>query len=229
MPPVCKLCSASDVGRACAAQCHPARVAAGMRAGALRPSGSVWLATPGRDERDYPDADSCPRRMSRTHARTGGRRANGAARLPLCRSASRFKLAWQSSAFLEADGRSAYHRTQTVAAACNPLGDTPIVSHGRKEGTVAVPTHASDVGWFPQSPPPFPPVALDRAFCRARRRRDPCNPMSLVWRCCELARHSQVCIRDSSTQAWARVCGTSPVVRQSWQAQKRTIPRSLQC
>jgi hypothetical protein len=150
MPPVCKICSASDVGRACAAQCHPARVAAGMRAGALRPSGSVWLATPGRDERDYPDADSCPRRMSRTHARTGGRRANGAARLPLCRSASRFKLAWQSSAFLEADGRSAYHRTQTVAAACNPLGATTIVLHSRKEGTFVRPNaHASDAVRFP--------------------------------------------------------------------------------
>ena len=89
-------------------------------------------------------------------------------------------------------GRRVYDRTQTVAAACNPLGETPIVSHGRKEGTVAVPTHASDVGWFPQSPPPFPPVALDRAFCRARRRRDPCNPMSLVWRCCELARDTRM-------------------------------------
>ena len=46
-------------------------------------------------------------------------------------------------------GRRVYDRTQTVAAACSPLGDTPIVSHGRKEGTVAVPTHASDVVWFP--------------------------------------------------------------------------------
>ena len=46
-------------------------------------------------------------------------------------------------------GRRVYDRTQTVAAACNPLGDTPIVSHSRKEGTVAVPTHASGVGWFP--------------------------------------------------------------------------------
>ena len=84
--------------------------------------------------------------------------------------------------------RRVYDRTQTVAAACNPLGATPIVSHGRKEGTVAVPTHASDVGCFPQSPPPFPPVALYRAFCRARRRRDPCSPTSLARRCCVLAR-----------------------------------------
>ncbi len=149
MPPVCKLCSAPDVGRACAAQGHPARAAAGMRACAVRPSGSVWLATPRRDERDYPDADSCPRRMSRAHARTGGRRANGVARLPLAAlSASRFKLAGQAR-HLEADGRSAYHRTQTVAAAGSPLGDTTIVSHGRKESTVAVPTHASDVLRFP--------------------------------------------------------------------------------
>ena len=41
-----ELCCASDVRRACAAQCHPAHVAAGMRACAVRPSGSVWLATP---------------------------------------------------------------------------------------------------------------------------------------------------------------------------------------
>ena len=34
--------------------------------------------------------------------------------------------------------------------------------------------------------------------------------------------HSHVCIRDSSTRAWASVCGTAPVVRQSWQAQKGT-------
>ena len=127
--------------------CEPARCVHRAASGSRRP---------GVVERDYPDADSCPRRMSRTHARTGGRRANGAARLPLCRSASRFKLAWQSSAFWRrTGGRRVYDRTQTVAAACNPLGDTPIGSHGRKEGTVAVPTHASDVGWFPYSPPRF--------------------------------------------------------------------------
>ena len=70
--------------------CEPARCVHRAASGSRRP---------GVVERDYPDADSCPRRMSRTHARTGGRRANGAARLPLCRSASRFKLAWHSSAF----------------------------------------------------------------------------------------------------------------------------------
>ena len=44
---------------------------------------------------------------------------------------------------------------------------------------------------FPQSPPPSPPVALDRAFCRARCRRDPGSPTSLAWRCSELARDTR--------------------------------------
>ncbi len=78
------------------------------------------------------------------------------------------------------------------------------------------------------------PVSASRTLpcvCRARRRRDPCSPTSLAWRCCELARHSHACIRDSSARvrAWASVRGTSPVVRQRWQAQQGTIPRSLQC
>ena len=51
-------------------------------------------------------------------------------------------------------GRRVYDRTQTVAAACNPLGDTPIGSHGRKEGTVAVPTRMLQM-WV-GSPNPHP-------------------------------------------------------------------------
>ena len=150
---------------------------------------------------DYPDADSCPRRMSRTHARTGGRRANGAARLPLCRSASRFKLAWQSSAFLEADGRSAYHRTQTVAAACNPLGATTIVLHSRKEGTFVRPSQRAcfRCGSFPLIPTPVSASRTLPCVCRARRRRDPGSPTSLAWRCCE-PEHACVC-RERSAAA----------------------------
>ena len=145
--PVCKLCSASDVGRACAAQCHPARVAAGMRACAVRPSGSVWLATPGRGERDYPDADS--RRMSRTHALAGGVQMGRRGFLFAALRAASSLPGTRPHFWRRTGGRRVYDRTQTVAAACNPLGDTTIVSHGRKEGTVAVPTRASDVGWFP--------------------------------------------------------------------------------
>jgi hypothetical protein len=129
---------------------------------------------------------TCPRRMSRTHARTGGRRANGAARLPLCRSASRFKLAVQSSAFdWRTDGRSAYDRTQTVAAACNPLGATPIVSHSRKEGTFARPNACFRCGLVPLIPTPVSARRTLPCVCRARRRREPCSPTSLAWRCCE--------------------------------------------
>jgi hypothetical protein len=128
---------------------------------------------------------------ARTHWRAACKWGGAASSVPLCEPLQAclalVRIFWRRTG-----GRRVYDRTQTVAAACNPLGETPIVSHGRKEGTVAVPTHASDVGWFPQSPPPFPPVALDRAFCRARRRRDPCNPMSLVWRCCELARDTRM-------------------------------------
>ena len=78
--------------------CEPARCVHRAASGSRR-QGVVGV--------DYPDTDSCPRRMSRTHARTGGRRANGVARLPLAAlSASRFKLAGQAR-HLEADGRSA--------------------------------------------------------------------------------------------------------------------------
>ena len=145
--------------------CEPARCVHRAASGSRR-QGVVGV--------DYPDADSCPRRMSRTHARTGGRRANGAARLPLCRSASRFKLAWQSSAFLEADGRSAYHRTQTVAAACNPLGATTIVLHSRKEGTFVRPSQRAcfRCGSFPLIPTPVSASRTLPCGCRARRGRE---------------------------------------------------------
>ena len=152
MPPVCKLRSASDVGRACAAQCHPAHVAAGMRACAVRPSGSVWLATPRRGRSPLPGRRFVPASdvaHARTHWRAACKWGGAASSLPLCpRAASSFpgrrRHFWRQTG-----GRRVYDRTQTVTAACNPLGDTPIVSHSRKEGTVAVPTHASDVGWFP--------------------------------------------------------------------------------
>ena len=71
--------------------CEPARCVHRTASGSRR-QGVVGV--------HYPDADSCPRRMSRTHARTHWRAAckwGGAA--SSCRSASRFKLAVQSSAF----------------------------------------------------------------------------------------------------------------------------------
>ncbi len=92
--PVCKLCCASDVRRACAAQCHPAHVAAGMRAGALRPSGSVWLATPRRGRSRLPGRRFVPASdvaHARTHWRAACKWGGAASSLPLCpRAASSF-------------------------------------------------------------------------------------------------------------------------------------------
>jgi hypothetical protein len=125
-------------------------VAAGMRACALRPSGSVWLATPGRDERttrtQIRARVGC---RARTHALAGGVQMGRRGFLFAALRAASSLPGTRPHFWRRTGGRRVYDRTQTVAAACNPLGATPIVSHGRKEGTVAVPTHASDVGWFP--------------------------------------------------------------------------------
>jgi hypothetical protein len=189
-----------------------------MRAGALRPSGSVWLATPGRGERDYPDADS--RRMSRTHALAGGVKMGWRGfLLPFCEPLQvclAVVRIWRQTG-----GRRVYERTQTATAACSPLGDTPSISRPQR-GYCRRSNARFRCGSFPLIPTP---VSASRT-----RPCAPCKPISsLAWRCCVLARHSHARIRDSSTQAWASVCGTSPVVRQSWQAQKGTVPRSLQC
>ena len=135
---------------------------------------------------------------ARTHALAGGVQMGWRGfLLRLCpRAAS--SLPGRHGIWRRTGGRRVYDRTQTVTAACSPLGETPIVSHSRKEGTVAVPTHASDVGWFPYSPPPFPPVALYRAFAvrvvvaiHAAQLRSHGGAVSSPG-------HSHACIRDSS-------------------------------
>jgi hypothetical protein len=117
--------------------CEPARCVHRAASGSLRP-GVVRV--------DYPDADS--RRMSRTHALAGGMKMGWRGfLLPFCEPLQVCLAV--VSIWRQTGGRRVYDRTRTVTAACSPLGDTPIVSHGRKEGTVAVPTHASDAVRFP--------------------------------------------------------------------------------
>jgi hypothetical protein len=75
-----------------------------MRAGAVRPSGSVWLATPRRGRSRLPGRRFVPA-SDVAHARTHWRAAckwGGAA--SSCRSASRFKLAGQTPAFRRQTG-----------------------------------------------------------------------------------------------------------------------------
>ncbi len=145
--PVCKLCSASDVRRACAAQCDPAHVAAGMRAGAVRPSGSVWLATPGRGRSPLPGRRFVPASdvaHARTHWRAACKWGGAASSLPFCEPLQ----ACLADVGIWTGGRRITVRRPLLPRVIR-WGLHRLVSHSRKEGTVAVPAHASDAGWFP--------------------------------------------------------------------------------
>jgi hypothetical protein len=98
--------------------CEPARCVHWAASGSRR-QGVVGV--------DYPDADSCPRRVSRTHARTGGRRANGVARLPLVVLQAASSLP-SSRRHLEADGRSEWHSGFPHESPAAAVGSAPGLS-----------------------------------------------------------------------------------------------------
>ena len=99
------------------------------------------------------------------HARTGGRRENGVARLPLCRSA---REPLQVCLAVVSIWRQTGGRRITVR---RPLLPRVFLWGIQRWYLTAAKRALSPVQrmlqmWvrFPQSPPPFPPVALDRAF-----------------------------------------------------------------
>ena len=173
-----------------------------MRAGAVRPSGSVWLATPKAWSESTTRTQIRARVgcRARTHALAGGVQMGWRGfLLPLCEPLQVCLAVvgiWRRTG-----GRRVYDRTQTVAAACNPLGATTIVLHSRKEGTFVRPSQRAcfRCGSFPLIPTPVSASRTLPCVCRARRRRDPGSPTSLAWRCCE-PEHACVC-RERSAAA----------------------------
>ena len=79
-------------------------------------------------------------------------------------------------------------RYASAIAARNPFGESTILLHSRKVGTLAVPTHASDE--ISRNPNPRFRQSHLTAHSRAHRRRDTHNAIWLAFRGCKLARHS---------------------------------------